>query len=189
MCKYQEHRVVVVCHLNHLKKITHMKTPLYKSFFHKPILLAIAIFALAGVSQAQYANDEKSADMQRIVNAQRFVFKAQSAQPTRGRIVHLSSDYDVAISQDTVRSSLPYFGRAYSAPMDGRSGGIDFTSKNFQYNKKERKKGGWEISIKPTDVNDVREMSLTVFGNGSASLRVFSNNREPISFNGYVSEK
>lgn len=166
-----------------------MKTHIYRGFFHRLILVAIGVFAIASVSQAQYTKDDESANMQRIVNGQRFVFKAQSAQPTRGRIVHLNSDYDVAVSGDTLRSYLPYFGRAYSAPMNSRNGGIEFTSKDFQYNKKERTKGGWEISIKPTDVNDVREMALTVFENGSASLRVYSKNREPISFNGYVSEK
>lgn len=152
------------------------------------MLFAIAILLFGKISVAQSLKAEDSSSIQSMVEAQRFVFKAQSAQPARGRVVHLNSDYDLTISGDTLRSYLPYFGRAYSAPMNTR-GGIDFTSSNFQYNKTNRKKGGWDIAIKPSDGNDVREMHLTVFENGSASLRVLSNNREVISFNGYLHEK
>jgi hypothetical protein len=90
---------------------------------------------------------------------------------------------------DTLRSYLPYFGRAYSAPIDGIGGGFDFTSKDFDYKLKNRRKGGWDITIKPRDVSDVREIYLTVFENGFASVRVASNNREPISFNGHIEQK
>jgi hypothetical protein len=124
-----------------------------------------------------------------MIDAPHFIFKAQSAQPSRGRIVHLNSEYGLSVSGDTLHSYLPYFGRAYSAPIDGRGGGIDFTSRDFRYNKQERKKGRWDISIRPADAKDVREMFLTVFDNGSASLRVHSNNREVISFNGYVAQE
>jgi hypothetical protein len=166
-----------------------MNAYLNKNVFLKNMLFLIAILALGNISVAQDSKADESANVQSMVDAQRFVFKAQSAHPNRGRTVQLNSNYELAVSGDTVRSYLPYFGRAYSAPMDGRGGGIDFLSKNFQYNKKQRKKGGWEISIKPEDVTDVREVLLTVFDNGSASLRVNSNNRETISYNGYLAQK
>ena len=40
--------------------------------------------------------------------------------------------------------------------------------------------------MKPKNDNDVRELYLTAFTNGNASLQVTSNNRQNISFNGYI---
>ena len=155
----------------------------------KIFLLFFFLSALTNLSKAQEEKTDKSdkeVSVKTMIDAHRYVFKAQSVHPTRGRVVQLNSEYDLSVSKDTVRSYLPYFGRAYSAPMDGKGGGIDFLSKDFEYTQKNRKKGGWDITIKPKDVNDVRELFLTVFDNGSASLRVSSNNRESISFNGYL---
>jgi len=43
--------------------------------------------------------------------------------------------------------------------------------------------------IKPHDTQDTRLMSLSVSETGYASLQVISNNRQPITFNGYITEK
>ena len=141
---------------------------------------------------AQDGREEKSAEknvIKSMIDSRQYVFKAQSVLPSRGRTVQLNSEYDLKVSADTVRSYLPYFGRAYSAPIGSRGGGYDFTSNQFEYVQNDRKKGGWNIVIRPNDVNDVREMYLTIFENGSASLRVVSNNREPISYNGFLEVK
>lgn len=82
----------------------------------------------------------KKEETKNIIEAQRFVFKAQTAIPNRGRMVQLTSEYDVVVSKDTLRSYLPYFGRAYSAPMNRTGSGIDFISTNFEYIQKPRKK-------------------------------------------------
>ena len=66
---------------------------------------------------------------------------------------------------------------------------LNFTSVKFLYEVKERKKGGWDILIKPTDQKNVREMTLTIFENGNSSLYVISNNLDPISYNGIVTDQ
>jgi hypothetical protein len=90
---------------------------------------------------------------------------------------------------DSIVSFLPYFGRAYSAPLDPTKGGIQFTSTDFEYDQTARNKGGWIINIKPRDVQDVRQLTLTVTQSGSASLQVISTNRQGISFNGRIEPK
>ena len=117
-----------------------------------------------------------------------FVFKAQSATPMSGMTRQLTTDYDVRFLGDSVISYLPYFGRAYSAGY-GEGGGIDFTSTKFEYKVIERKKGGWAVSIKPKDVRDVQTMNFSISENGYATLQVNSNNRQPISFYGYIVER
>ncbi|MEP7319290.1 MAG: DUF4251 domain-containing protein, partial [Panacibacter sp.] len=93
------------------------------------------------------------------------------------------------ISKDTIISYLPYFGRAYTAPISPEDGGINFTSTDFEYTTALRKKGGWSIEIKFKDQSQVREMNLTIFDNGRADLFVSSNNRQSISFSGNIRER
>lgn len=84
---------------------------------------------------------------------------------------------------------MPYFGRAFVAPMNPSEGGIRFTSTDFNYTVKDRKKGGWDIAILPKDAKDVRQMLLSVTESGYGSLQVISNNRQQISYNGYLMER
>ena len=104
----------------------------------------------------------------------------------RGRTIQLTSDYTLTVRGDTVIAFLPYFGRAYTAPLDPAKGGIDFTSTNFDYKAKQRKKGNWEINIKPKDADDVRQLYLSFSASGFGNLQVTSLNRQTISFNGHV---
>lgn len=133
-------------------------------------------------------NSESEALITRAVETQNYVFKAQTAMPSAGRTRQLNTDYDLRISKDSVAAWLPYFGRAYQAPLDPTKGGIQFTSTNFDYSTSPRN-DGWEITIKPKDTRDVQELFLTVFKNGSATLRVSSISRQPISFGGVVTTK
>ena len=171
--------------------------PLYKLQMiriNKLLLCLLVVTVVVGLqgAMAQDKNSKKEvkeSNVENMIAERKIIFLAQSVNPSRGRtMVQLNSQYDLAISRDTVRAFLPYFGRAYTAPMDGRGGGIDFISKNFEYTQKVKKKERWEILIKPKDVPDVRQLFLTIFTNGSASLRVLSNNRETISYNGYLKE-
>jgi hypothetical protein len=130
----------------------------------------------------------KEAEVKAMIDAQRYIFKPQSANPMRGRTVQLTTEYSVKVSKDTIVSDLPYFGRAFTAPIDPTRGGIQFNSTQFDY-KLETIKKGWQVTIKPKDVSDVQQFFLTIFNNGSATLQVTSNNRTPISFNGYVMER
>ena len=142
------------------------------------------LFVLFGLSSSAYAQDKQ--DIKNYIDAKRFVFNAQSATPMGGRFVQLTGGYDLKISPDSVISYLPYYGRAYSAPLDPSKSGIQFTSTKFEYTKSERKKGGWDIVIKPKDVQDPRQLILTVSAGGNATLQVISNDRQAISFSGYI---
>ena len=134
----------------------------------------------ATASQAQDKN------VTGLIESKNFVFIAESAHPLSGQFRHLTSEYDLRVLGDSIIAFLPYFGRAYSAPLDPTQGGIQFTSTDFEYSQQSRKKGGWNISIKPKDARDVRQMTLFIRENGNASLQVNSNNRQSISFNGHI---
>lgn len=122
-----------------------------------------------------------------LVDSQQYVFYAQYVNPMSGRQRFLTTEYTVRVTKDTISCDLPYFGRAYSAPINpGDGGGIRFTSTKFEYKVTPRKKAGWDITIIPTDNREVQRMVINIFDNGKANLQVTNTNRQPISFNGYV---
>lgn len=139
------------------------------------------------VATAVFAQNKSAGEVKQMIESKNFIFKAEYVNPQSGRSMFLTSSYDLTVRPGEVISYLPYFGRAYSAPVN-TEGGIKFTSSRFDFNPQRGKKGKWEISIKPHDVTDIQELNLTVFENGRASLNVTSTNRQYISFTGYVVE-
>ena len=149
----------------------------------------IFIFLLLSTFAVANAQEKNETSAQQLIESKNFVFKAESVNPTRGRFRQLTSEYDLVVAVDTVVAFLPYFGRAYSAPISPSEGGIKFTSSDFEYAVKKvdkKKKSSWEVFIRPKNAHDVQELYLTIFDNSRATLRVNSVNRESISFNGYI---
>ncbi len=132
------------------------------------------------------SQEDAALNVQEILETKNFIFKAETVSPARGRTRQLTTEYDVVVKPDTVICYLPYFGRAYTAPIDPSDGGIKFTSAEFNYILEKRKKQRWDLTITPKDARDVQALYFTIFENGRASLRVNSTNRQGISFNGYV---
>ncbi len=170
-------------------KYKYMKTPkrLYK------FLLLVLFFAVSGIG-VTYAQKNSSAQktksnagIKNMIDSKKYVFRAQSVTPLRGTFRQLTSLYDMKVSGDTITTYLPYFGRAYNAPVNPAEGGIRFTSTKSDYSVEEKKKGQWDVIIKPKDTREVQQLILSVFDNGYASLQVTSADRDPISFSGYVS--
>ncbi|MCW3114846.1 MAG: hypothetical protein JWR18_3242 [Segetibacter sp.] len=165
----------------------------YHKLINKVFLLSLVTLLFVQTANAQDSKkdkkEQKIAEIENLVQSKNFVFIAQNAQPLNGRNINLTSLYDVRLSADTVVTDLPYFGRAFVAPMNPSEGGIHFTSTQFTYTIDERKKGGWDITILPKDAKDVRQMFLTVSREGYATLRVSSNNRQNIGFSGYITSK
>jgi len=157
-----------------------LKNILIKSLLSLTIVLFSATLAMA--------QKLDKATVQKAIQSKHFVFRAQTALPMAGTSRFLTSDYEVKLLGDSLISFLPYFGRAYNVTYGDR-GGIDFTSTKFEYKAKARKKGGWDVSIETKDVSDAQRFNFTIAEDGYTYLQVSSNNRQPISFNGYIVEK
>lgn len=152
-------------------------------------LLSITLLLFVGsikVLSQDSEKDKNAGKIQKKLESKNFVFVAQSVTPPRGTVRQLTSTYDVRVSNDSVICDLPYFGRAFTAPIDPAAAGIKFTSTSYDYTITPRKKGGWDVLIKPKDVRDVQQLFLNVFSNGSASLQAISNSKQPISYSGIV---
>ena len=159
--------------------------------------IALIIFLISGTGFSQETQKEtkkekeakQAALVKQLVEMQDYDFVAQSAIPTGGRTLQLTSDYTFKVRKDSLISDLPYYGKAFSADIGGGSGGIAFKTTDFSYEKEDGKKGSWDIKIKPKDVSSTNQMSLHISSSGYTSMMVMSNSRENISFYGYIRPK
>src|SRR5580698_5041963 len=152
----------------------------------KACLFVVAL-AAATPALAQSAA-ERMAAIKELVNSHTYVFVPQTAMPSRGRTHQIMDDFELQITTNSVVSNLPYFGQAYVAPIDPTKGPLTFTSHKFEYTVTPGKKEGWEVLIRPHDLEytDVQRMTLDISAAGYTSLRVSFTNRDPISFTGTI---
>lgn len=157
---------------------------LFISFF------CISIFASGCNSskQATASSFSKQA-ITEAINKNEWVFTANYVMPQTGRSRSTNGLYTVTYSNNKFVVSLPYFGRAYSAPIGSSQGPLDFTTSDFDVVKDQKKEGQWDIVLKPKDNKEVQSMNFTLFENGSGDLNVTLTNRSPISFRGNIAPK
>lgn len=150
---------------------------------------------------SQASADPKTVDA--LVNSQDFTFYAQRANTTSydvirimnsmpnstaSRILDLNGNYTIEMHQNTMEVVLPYFGRTFNTTLGNRDNGYRFSSKDFTVKKSQNRKGTWTLKIKPNDIQNVDEMYIEVFKNGKAFVSIRGNDRQPISYDGYVSK-
>ena len=156
-------------------------------------MITLTILSVTNVAKAQSAKQSrdsaKVAMTTNLVNTQSFVFVLQFVMPSTGGTRHLTSYYNLDVFKDSVISYLPYFGRAYSPPINSTDIAFSFTSTNFYYKVTPGKKGSWNILIKPKDISNVQQLNLQVFNNSSASLNITSVNRDAISYQDYITAR
>jgi GH18 family chitinase len=153
-----------------------------KKFLLAFVLLTIAVFR--GSAQ----DDETKADVvKKQIEEKSFVFKAQLAIPLKGRHVSLiTSSFDVKISGDTVNVYLPYYGRSHTVVLGHDEDGIQFKSVRNKY-KVNPKKNGWNVIVKPEDLEYAIELNFDISKSGEIMLNVKYDKKDPISFKGYLS--
>ena len=158
-----------------------MKTVIRNADLKKVFLILLC----SAATTLLFAQNAKQAAVQHLVESKNFIFRAQTVSPVRGNMRTLSSEYDLRLLGDSVVAYLPYFGRAYAATYGSGDGGIKFTSTQFEYTAKTKKKG-WDNTIAPKHGSDVRQLFLSISPNGYARLQVLSNNRAQISYTGVL---
>ncbi|WP_298645726.1 DUF4251 domain-containing protein [uncultured Proteiniphilum sp.] len=154
-------------------------------------LLSVLAFYACGSTQTAAEKEKLAADVRNAVEMSGFTFRATYAYPTGYKSIYLSPYYDVRVSPDTVKAYLPYYGRAYRAPMDSREGGYRFTSTDFEYqvDNEGNKKGNWSVMITIRDLDRPVTFRFDIWENGSARLDVNDVDRQPISFQGDLAFK
>lgn len=164
------------------------------------LLFVFGIFFFFQSCSAQNTTDSKTVDA--LVNSQEFTFYATRANPTNYDVINVmnsmpnststrmldltGSNYTIELKNNTLDVVLPYFGRSFTPSYNNNDNSYRFTSKDFTINKSQGKKGKWIVKIKPNDVRTVDEIIIEIFKNGKALTSIRSNDRQPISYDGYI---
>lgn len=140
-----------------------------------------------GTKKSAIQKEEEARVLDNQVANLDFKFVAKYAYPQHYQAIYLTSTYDVIVSPDTVKSYLPYYGRAYRAPMDSSQGGIKFESTDFESEiKKGDKNGEWLVTIKTKDTPRPYTLFFHLWSNGTGQLNVNDPDRQSISFQGVL---
>ena len=112
-----------------------------------------------------------------------FVVEVNRALPMNMSSRMLNSSYTLTVNGNSMKSHLPYFGRAYSVAYGGGEGLI-FDAVILDYELSLDKKGKALITFNAESKEDRFAFRIHILPNGSSSIEVTSMNRQPISFNG-----
>lgn len=107
------------------------------------------------------------------------------AFPMSGPSFPLTYSYFISVIDDRVESFLPYFGRAYSLPMDGGEG-LRFVTPITGYTDTPGRNGKRIISFTARTQEDSYDFRLEVFPTGASHLTVNSGRKQSISFSGDI---
>lgn len=168
------------------------------------IICILAFLLLFENCSSQSSNMDVQA-VTALINSQDFSFHAQRANPTNYDVINIAnslpnapatrifdltgSNYSIDIKPNSLEVALPYFGRVFN-PTYGNTtqNSYRFTSKDFTINKSQNKKGAWIVRIKTNDVKAVDEIIIEVSKSGQALTSIRSNDRQPISYDGYITK-
>ena len=103
-------------------------------------------------------------------------------------MLNLDSGYTIELKKEKVTVTLPYFGRMYISSMSPEKNSYRFTSEKFTVTESRGSKGKSVITIVFGDQHQVQKINMEIFSNGKAYVSVASNDRQPISYDGYITE-
>lgn len=149
-------------------------------------ILLVSVLFFGCKTSEKLSKEEVITRITEKVENRNYTFVAQRAFPMGGRSINITYNYSLKVSNDTITAYLPYFGRAYTAPMSSDDNGIKFTSTDFEYSTSEKNKGMWDIRIKTNDNQKRYQLSLSIGEKGDATLNVQDTHRQAITFYGQI---
>ena len=171
----------------------------------KKYIVFILMFGFVLSFQNLTAQNLTKTETDALVNSDEFSFHAERANPTNYDVINIANSmpgapavrmfqlqgdgYGFSIKKNQLEVVLPYFGRSFN-PTYGNPDGNSyrFTSKEFTIEKSQKRKGKWIYKIQPKDVTNVSDIFIEIFKNGKALVSIKSNDRQPISYDGYISK-
>ncbi len=144
-----------------------------------------------------------SAKVTELLRNGEFTFMAEQAQPSNSDVVNVMNSlprssasrmldldygYTIVLKKSELRVELPYFGRMYSPSYDTANNSYRFTSKDFTVSQQTGKKQSSVYTIITKDQPNIRRIIMEVFSSGKTYVSIDSNDRAPISYDGYLME-
>lgn len=146
------------------------------------LLMMLASCATQQERAERMAQRQKA--VKEAVEKRRWRIDVNSMHTMRYGTKMVTPDFFLELRNDTLRSYLPYLGQAHRAPMGLPEQGLNFETQVLQYQQNKQKEHLYEIEIKVRTQEDAYNYWVEIFDSGEANIRVRSNDRDPISFDG-----
>lgn len=154
------------------------------------IVIATSLFAQEKTKK-QLKEEERmaiKAHIETLLNSKTFNFSPTTATAQGFRSVGISSEHNyVKFRPDFIESKLPFYGQTYGSMAFGGDEGLSFSGRPDNFSMTNKKKNFRINAVVNSNVN-VYKLILTVRFSGKATLSVSSNNRSPVTFEGWISE-
>ena len=146
-------------------------------------LSLILAFGASGQDKQPSKAEIKAMKVENSIRSGYYEIAVNQALPMNGKVWHLTPGYSIRISGDSSYVYLPYYGRAYSAPMTGE-GGIKLAALMSNYKVDYKKEKSYSISFTSKGIDDTYQFLITMWTNGNASINATCNKRQSINYNG-----
>lgn len=155
-----------------------------RTFFAFIVALTLAGCAASKTSGSNVARDSAT-EIDSLITKRHLTIEINTMHPMGGGDIPVGTDFSLEIRGDSVISRLPYFGKAYTAPIgngnafnfEQRHRGIEITKKN----------DGTALMLFETKTEeDTFRFRVEIYNNGRAFIHVTSQRRQPISYVGEV---
>ena len=155
---------------------------------NKGITTVLLLLTMLASCATQQERAERMAQRQKMVTEavekRQWHIDVNSMHTMRYGSKTVTPDFFLELRNDTLRSYLPYLGQAHRAPMGSPSQGLNFETQVLRYQQNKKKEHLYEIEINVRTQEDTYNYWVEIFDSGEASIRVRSNDRDPISFSG-----
>ena len=95
--------------------------------------------------------------------------------------------YHLQVTRDSLTSVLPFTGNSISGNgYVDQTANLNIRSLDFGYKIMALKKGGWQITITPNDVDDINKIILEIHEDSNATLVIHSVRRSRMMYQGYL---
>ncbi len=150
-------------------------------------VIAILLLAACATTNDGLTKAERRAltakKVESLLATRRYTVEMDYMQPLRGSMRRIDYGYEVTIAGDTLKSYLPYFGRAYNIPYGGGKG-LNFTALITAYQEQRVGANRSRVVVFTENEEDNYQYVFDIYDNGKADLEVFSRERDRISYMG-----
>lgn len=159
----------------------------------KLLVIACCLTGCATVTTTRQKADERErifAEISHSVQNKKYTMEFNYVTPMTFTPHFLTSNYSVQVDGDSLRSFLPFFGRAYRADTYGdNKSPLCFDGPILYYTVDKKKKKKLRVELKTQHHSDYLTYYIEIFEDGKVSLSVTSSNRETINFSGNLVRK
>ena len=155
------------------------------------VFCSVAVLFLFGCATSQQRAEQKALTRQMVTEAlakHQWRIGISMMNTLRYGARSVTLDFFLELRGDTLRSYLPYLGQAYQAPLLGSGQGLNFEAPLLNYQEKLLKGEGRQIDLDVKTQEDQYHYTIEMFTTGKASIRVNSIHRDPISFDGDLTD-